>query len=382
MKNLFSLVASGATIAALSLSLAACTSSNASEAPSKDVLAKHQSATSIDDFGGMEGLEKAAKAEGALNLIALPHDWSNWGEVIAGFKKKYPEITVNEQNPNASSKEEIDAIKVNQGTDKAPDSVDVGLAVAVESTQYFASYETQGAKKIPAELKQADNLYTPDYTGVMSLGWNKTKYGEVNSLEDLKDPKFKGVVSLNGKPAEAGAAFNGFLMANLGAGGDINNLQPGMDFFVGLKQAGTLNTIDVTNATIDSGQTAAVFDWSYNQMSTRDRLKKQGVEWEIKVFPGTEVGNYYQQAINKEAPHPAAARLWQEYLYSPEAQNLWMKGGAMPVLMDVMKEEGTLDEEAYKNLVQTSQPPLTYSSEDSQRITKWLQENWDKNIGN
>ena len=330
----------------------------------------------------MEGLEKAAKAEGQLNLIALPHDWSNWGGVIESFKKKYPEITVNEQSPNASSKEEIDAIKTNAGTDKAPDTVDVGLAVAVDSTQYFAAYETQGAAKIDPKLKNKDKLYTPDYTGVMSLGWNKTKYGDVKSIEDLKDPKFAGVVSLNGKPAEAGAAFNGFIMANLANGGDLQNLQPGLDFFKELKSLGNLNTIDVTSATIDSGQTAAVFDWSYNQISTRDRLKGQGVEWGVIVFPGTEVGSYYQQAINKEAPHPAAARLWQEFLYTPEAQNLWMKGGAMPVLMEQMETDGTIDADAKATLIETSKPPLTYSPDDSARITTWLQQNWDKAIGN
>ena len=54
------------------------------------------------------------KEEGALNVIALPHDWSNYGEVIESFKKKYPEIKVTELNPNASSKEELDAAKTNK----------------------------------------------------------------------------------------------------------------------------------------------------------------------------------------------------------------------------------------------------------------------------
>ena len=35
---------------------------------------------------------------------------------------------------------------------------------------------------------------------------------------------------------------------------------------------------------------------------------------------------YYDQAISKTAPHPAAARLWEEYLYSTTGQNLWLQG--------------------------------------------------------
>ena len=81
---------------------------------------------------------KAAKEEGALNVIALPHDWSNYGEVIESFKMKYPEIKVTELNPNASSKEELDAAKTNKGTDAAPDVFDVGQAIAATSTVSLA----------------------------------------------------------------------------------------------------------------------------------------------------------------------------------------------------------------------------------------------------
>ena len=52
---------------------------------------------------------------------------------------------------------------------------------------------------------------------------------------------------------------------------------------------------------------------------------------------------YYAQAINKNAPHPAAARLWQEFLYSDEGQNLWLAGKARPVRLDAMTDAGTAD---------------------------------------
>ncbi|MBV7362866.1 extracellular solute-binding protein [Actinomycetaceae bacterium TAE3-ERU4] len=343
---------------------------------------KIKTAVSASEIGGLEALEKAAKAEGQLNLIALPHDWSNWGEVIAAFKAKYPEITVNEANPNASSKEEIDAIKTNAGTDKAPDTVDVSPGVAADSVQYFAPYKVAAWDKIPAGNKEASGLFTADYSGVMTIGWNKTKYGDITSLEQLTDPKFKGTVALNGKPSEAGAAFNGFLMINLAQGGTLKNLQPGLDYFKKLKDAGTLTTVDVTNATIDSGQTGVVMDWSYNQASTAVRLKNQGVDWQYKVFPGSEVASFYNQALNKDAPHPAAARLWLEFLYTPEAQNLWLKGGSIPILLPEMKKEGSVNQEYLDKQVKLSKDPTTYSLDQSKEITEWLSQNWDKTIGN
>ena len=350
-------IAAGSLAAVLAFSMAACGSSNASdgtgESTGKAVTVNEKSAkaTSLADFGTMEDLEKAAKEEGALNVIALPHDWSNYGEVIEGFKKKYPEIKVTELNPNASSKEELDAAKTNKGTDAAPDVFDVGQAIAATSTDYFAPYKVQAWDKIPDAVKNADGAYYADYTGIMSVGWNADKYGDVTSLNDLLDPKFAGTVSLNGKPTEAGAAFNGYLMVNQLAGGDINNLQPGLDFFKKLKEAGNLNTIDVTNGTIDSGQTGVVFDWTYNQASYKKELKSKGVNWKYKTFPKAQVVSYYNQAINKDAPHPAAARLWEEYLYTAETQNLWFKGGANPVLLDSMKADGTVDQATLKDAI-------------------------------
>ena len=343
-------IAAGSLAAVLAFSMAACGSSNASsdgtgESTGKAVTVNEKSAkaTSLADFGTMEDLEKAAKEEGALNVIALPHDWSNYGEVIESFKKKYPEIKVTELNPNASSKEELDAAKT---------------------------------------AKDADGAYYADYTGIMSVGWNADKYGDISSLDDLLDPKFAGTVALNGKPAEAGAAFNGYLMANQLAGGDINNLQPGLDYFKKLKEAGNLTTVDVTNGTIDSGQTGVVFDWTYNQASYKKELKDKGVNWKYKTFPKAQVVSYYNQAINKDAQHPAAARLWEEYLYTADAQNLWFKGGANPVLLDSMKEDGTVDQATLKDAITIEGEPVSYTNDDSTRITEWLQNNWDKTIGN
>jgi putative spermidine/putrescine transport system substrate-binding protein len=37
------------------------------------------------------------------------------------------------------------------------------------------------------------------------------------------------------------------------------------------------------------------------------------------------------QAISAYAPHPNAAKLWMEFLYSDEGQIIWMKGYCHPI---------------------------------------------------
>ncbi len=377
MRKQFSIIAG---VAAVMLLVPACssTSTTGTTATSGGSVAavKAGTATSLSDFGTMDDLVKAAKAEGSINVIALPDDWANYGAIKKNFQTKYG-ITVNSILPDASSKEEIDAADKNKGTDKAPDVFDVGANVALSSTDRFAPYKVAAWDKIPAGNKESTGLWVNDYTGVMTVGYNATKYGEITSLDQLTDPKFKGQVAFNGKPAEAGAAFNGFLMVNGAYGGTFDNLQPGMDYVKKLKQAGTLNLQDVTSGTIDSGTHGVVFDWTYNQASTTTRLKAKGVDWKVFVPKGGEIASYYNQAVNKDAPHPAAARLWEEYLYSADAQNQWLAGAARPILFDALKSAGTLDTAAAASLPTVAGTPATPTTDQAKAATAFIKANWD-----
>ncbi|HVH31628.1 MAG TPA: ABC transporter substrate-binding protein, partial [bacterium] len=83
---------------------------------------------------GMNQLVAAAKQEGQLTVIALPHDWCGYGDVIDAFKQKYG-LKVNELNPDAGSGDEVEAIKANKGNmgPQAPDVIDVGLSFGPSS---------------------------------------------------------------------------------------------------------------------------------------------------------------------------------------------------------------------------------------------------------
>jgi len=336
-------------------------------------------ATSAEELGGMDVLISAAKKEGQLNVIALPPDWSNYAEVISTFEKTYG-IKVNSAQPDASSADEITAARQLAGQDTAPDAFDLGQSVTVANVDLFAPYKVATIDDIPADLKDPQGRWTNDYGGYMSIGYDSAKVPAPTTVDDLMKPEYKGKVALNGDPTQAGAAFNGVMMASLGKGGSVTDIQPGIDFFSKLKGAGNFLPVDPTPATIESGQTPVVIDWDY--LNAAQATKKGGLStWKVVIPKGAVVGGYYAQAVNKDAPHPAAARLWQEFLYSDTGQNLWLKGGARPVRAEAMTKAGTIDKEALAALPEVPGTPVLLTPEQVKTAADTLNTEWAKAIG-
>ena len=333
-------------------------------------------ATSAASVGGIDALYAQAKTEGTLNVIALPPDWANYGAIIDGFKAKYPGITVNSANPNGSSQDEVNAVQQQAGTDRAPDVLDIGMAVATANTSLFAPYQVATWKDIPDAQKESTGLWVQDYGGYMSIGYDSSKVPAITSVDDLTKPAFKGKVALNGDPTKANAALNGVMMAGLSQGGSLDDISKGVDFFHTLKQDGNFVPVQATTATVKNGTTPVVFDWDYLSAAHG----KDVPTWKIFVPSNAVLGGYYAQAINKQAPHPAAARLWEEYLYSVEGQNLWLKGGARPVEMDAMTKAGTIDATAAAALPQVSGTPQIMSTDQATAANTYLAANWAKAI--
>lgn len=131
-------------------------------------------------------------------------------------------------------------------------------------------------------------------------------------------------------------------MVNNANGGTLDNLQPGLDWVKKMKQAGSLNLADVTAGTSTRAPRRRLR--LVLQPGVDDR-PPQGEGRRLKTFvpKGGEIASYYNQVINVDAPHPAAARLFQEYLYSDAGPNAWIKGGASPILYESMKAAGTIE---------------------------------------
>ena len=363
------------TAVATLMSVAACAAPEKEADTTTESGVDSATATSAEDFGGMDELVKAAQDEGELNVIALPPDWANYAEVISTFEEKY-DIEVNSDQPDAASQDEINAANDLAGTDRAPDVFDLGQSVALANTDMFAAYKVETFDEIPDEFKDADGTWVNDYGGYMSIGYDSAVVPDVTALSDLLKPEFKGKVALNGDPTQAGAAFSGVMMAALANGGSADDIAPGVDFFTDLKKAGNFLTVDPDSTTIEQGTTPVVIDWDYLGSAAAANVDT----WKTVVPEDAVVAGYYFQAVNADAPHPAAARLWQEFLYSDEGQNLWLKGGARPVRGDAMAEAGTIDADLWGALPEVGGEPVIPTDEQTVTAGEYLAANWSKAI--
>lgn len=339
-------VAGTAILVAAAISLTACAGTAApSSSTSSAATADAKTATSAAELGGLPALVKAANAEGQLNVITLPPSWANYGKIIAGFEKKYPKITINSANPDGSSADEISAAKAQKGQSTAPDVFDLGTAVLQQNLDMVAPYKVANWADIPADFKAADGKWYYDYTGLMSVGYDsKVIKTAPKSISDLLGSDFKGKVAIKGDPTQANEAASAVYLAALQNKGSASNIQPGVDFFAKLKKAGNFLAVTPTQATVVSGETPVVIQWSFNNLAWGEAGGAAGnPNFKTVVLPGTALGSYYNQAISVDAPHPAAARLWEEYIYTPAVQNLFLASGSYPATLAAMESAKTVD---------------------------------------
>ncbi|MFI9830237.1 ABC transporter substrate-binding protein [Streptomyces sp. NPDC051913] len=339
-------------------------------------------ATSAADFGGLDALATAAKKEGTLNAIALPRDWTNYGALIDGFEKKYG-IKISVENPDGASQDEINAVTSRKGQGRAPDVLDLGSSFAISAAQQglLAPYKVQDFADIPEGQKDAQARWYNDYGGYISIGCDAKRVKSCpTTFADLLKPQYKGQVALNGNPTKSGSAFGGVWAAALANGGSFDDIQPGLDFFKKLKGNGNYTPVESTPATVEKGETPISIDWDYLNAGYAEEFKSKGVDWKVAVPSDGQFSQYYSQAINKDAPHPAAARLWQEYLYSAEGQNLWLKGYARPALMTAMEKAGTLDKTAAAKLPEVSGTPSFPTEAQQDKAKTVLGQGWAKAV--
>lgn len=310
--------------------------------------------SAISSAQSLDEIVEAAKKEGMLTTIALPHDWCGWEGILSGFKAKYPEITINELNPDAGSADEIEAIRANKGNTgpQAPDVIDVGLAFGPSSTKEGLLLPYKVSTFDGIEVKDPEGHWYGGYYGVLAFEVNTDIVKEVpQDWADLLKPEYANSVALAGDPRAANQAILSVYAAGLSAaGGDASKAsEAGLDFFKQLNEKGNFVPVIGKASSLAQGTTPIIVRWDYNALADRDTLNGNPPV-EVVVPKSGVLAGVYAQAISAHAPHPNAAKLWLEYIYSDEGQLGFLKGYCHPARFNQLVSEGKVPQEILDKL--------------------------------
>jgi putative spermidine/putrescine transport system substrate-binding protein len=187
---------------------------------------------------------------------------------------------------------------------------------------------------IPAAIKDKDGDWVGGYYGNLTFEVNlDVVKNPPKDWNDLLKPEFKGKFALAGDPRIGGQGFLSVASAGLANGGSFKNLMPALNFFKKLNEAGNLVPLIAVPGTVASGETPITVRWDYLALSNRD--KSAGNPTIGVIIPASgQIAGVYVQGISAYAPHPNAARLYEDYLFSDEGQLIWLSGYGHPARFD------------------------------------------------
>jgi putative spermidine/putrescine transport system substrate-binding protein len=282
----------------------------------------------------LETIIEKAKEEGDVQSVGMPDTWANWGETWTEITSAYG---ITHTDVDMSSAEEL-AIFEAEKDNATKDIGDVGQAFGptAEEKGLTLAYKTSYWDSIPDWAKDDDGDWMIGYYGTMSIITNKDLVtNPPTSFADILEGDYMVAVGDVTKASQAQCAV---LSAAIALGGSETNLQPGLDFFKQLAEAGRLDMGELSLTRLEKGEVAVAFLWDYNALGYRDQFTANNADanFEVCIPSDGAIQSGYCSVINAYTKHPYAAALAREYIFSDEGQINLAKGYAKPIRSDVV----------------------------------------------
>ena len=315
----------------------------------------------------LDQIVEGAKKEGKLESVGMPGSWANWQGTWDGIEAEYG---IDHNDTDMSSGEEIAMFEAysrvfgDVGHKFGPEAKDKGV------TQ---SYKTSYWDKVPDWAKDPEGHWMIAYTGVTTFITNTDLVANPpKSWADVKAGSYKLTIG----DVVTGATGQGNVLATAYAfGGSIDNIQPGIDFWKEMASAGRIDQGDILLQRIQAGEVECGVTWSYNALTYRDQTPNY--KFDVCVPSDGAIMSGYASIINKYAPHPHAAALAREYIFSDKGQTNLAIAGAIPTRTDFVVpaeiQEKTIPQEQTKNAVPITDP-AKYAEVCAKIATAWQED--------
>ncbi|RHW36728.1 extracellular solute-binding protein [Lysinibacillus yapensis] len=310
---------------------------------------ENNAASTVNENDSLETITEKAKTEGEIASVGMPDTWANWEETWDEIETEYG---ITQSDTDMSSAEELAKFE-SEGENGTADIGDVGINFGplAEQKGLTLPYKTTYWDEIPEWAKDDNGDWLLSYTGTIAFITDKQNVDQApTSWEELANGDYNVSV---GDVMKATQAQFGVLAAAIANGGDEGNIQPGIDYFKELATDGRLTSAEANIANLEKGEIDVAIVWDFNGLNYRDQIDAE--RFDVTIPTDGTVMSGYTTVINKNAPHPNAAKLAREYILSDEGQINLAKGYARPIRDVELPEEvqaKLLPDEAYSNVSQ------------------------------
>ncbi len=281
-------------------------------------------------YDGEQALYEEAQKEGLVVSFDTGPTWANWSSQFKNFKTRYPgvEMVYNDLG-SAATVVALDKSRNRPQADTA--YYFAGSALDAVAKDVVAPFEPVNFDKLPAELHDKDGKWFTVHKLNIAFLVNKKLVKETpKSWADLLKAEYKNsIVYLD--PRSTGQGQVVVFGSAFGNGGDMDNIQPGIDYLAHLHETGNvLRTVGTTPyAQFLKGEIPIWIGYENDGLKAK---YKDGMGDDIDVVIPQEASAAAPYAISmvKNGPNPSAAKLWLNYIMTDQGQATFAEGYVRP----------------------------------------------------
>ncbi len=294
-------------------------------------------------YAGEKTLYEAAKKEGMVVSFDTGPTWANWAAQFAAFKKRYPELEIvyNDLGSGAT----VVALDKARNRPQA-DTAYYFAASAIDAVNkgLVAPFKPVNFAKLPEVFRDPDGRWFTIHSLTVAFVVNTKLVKNVpQSWADLQKPEYKNsIVYLDPRSTGIGQVLT--FAANFGAGGDMNNVQPGLDYLGKLHKSGNVLRVLGTTpyAQFIKGEIPIWISYENDGLKAK-YVDGLGDSVAVVIPKEASAAAPYGISLVEKGPNPNAGKLWLNFIMTDFGQGIFAQGFVRPSVPDLKLPELVAD---------------------------------------
>ena len=294
-------------------------------------------------YAGEKTLYEAAKKEGMVVSFDTGPTWANWAAQFAAFKKRYPEVEIvyNDLGSGAT----VVALEKARNRPQA-DTAYYFAASAVDAVNkgVVAPFKPVNFDKLPEVFRDPDGRWFTIHSLTVAFVVNTKLVKNVpQSWADLLKPEYRNsIVYLDPRSTGVGQVL--VFAANFGAGGDMSNVQPGLDYLGKLHQSGNVLRVLGTTpyAQFIKGEIPIWISYENDGLKAK-HVDGLGDAVAVVIPKEASAAAPYGISLVEKGPNPNAGKLWLNLIMTDFGQGIFAQGFVRPSVPGVKLPDSVAD---------------------------------------